>query len=269
MPRTVHLPGKLAGRRRQGTTSPPATVPACSPPVILPESATAMSFLTPGNLIFLHDTLNNYQFLVDSGASLSILPHMSTAAPSGPTLVGTNGKQIPAWGFKQCFVVFSGVTLQFEFLLAAVATALLGMDFLAHFDLSIVPNKQQVLHAAKGRTFTKASTSSFMSPWDAHTVAAVAELPPQVQQLLAEFPTLLRPGTDTPQPLHGVSHHIDTGSATPVFARPRRLDPEKHAVAEAEFLALEKAGIIHLGRPPYIWSPRKMVPGAPAATTAA
>jgi hypothetical protein len=29
-----------------------------------------------------------------------------------------------------------------------------------------------------------------------------------------------------------------------VFARPRRLDPDKHRIVEEEFLALEKAGII-------------------------
>ncbi len=49
----------------------------------------------------------------------------------------------------------------FDFLLAAVATPILGMDFLAKFELSIIPAKQQVLHAASGRTFTKASTISF------------------------------------------------------------------------------------------------------------
>jgi hypothetical protein len=67
---------------------------------------------------------------------------------------------------------------------------------------------------------------------------------PQVQKLLEEFPLLLRPSADPPKPLHGVVHHIDTGSAAPVFARPRRLEPEKYRIAEEEFLALEKAGII-------------------------
>jgi hypothetical protein len=57
-------------------------------------------------------------------------------------------------------------------------------------------------------------------------VAAVAALPPQVRELLKEFPTLLQPGVATPKPLHGVVHHIDTGSAAPVFARPRQLNPE-------------------------------------------
>ncbi len=98
---------------------------------------------------------------------------------------------------------------------------------------------------ASGRTFTKASTSPFISPWSPETAAAVAALPPQVQQLLKEFPSLLHPSAaPPPKPLHGVVHHIDTDSAAPVFARPRQVDPEKHRIAEEEFLALEKAGII-------------------------
>jgi hypothetical protein len=102
--------------------------------------------------------------MVDSGALLSILPHFSPALPTGPHLVGANGKQIPAWGFRPCTVCFSGQNFKFDFLLVAVATPLLGMDFLAKFDLSIIPSKEQVLPAASGCTFSKASTTSFISP---------------------------------------------------------------------------------------------------------
>jgi hypothetical protein len=151
-------------------------------------------------------------------------------------LVGANGKPIP--------------TFKFDFLLATVAMPLLGMDFLSKFGLSIVPDKQQVLNAATGRTFTKSNTASFNPPWDVHTAAAVAALPQQVQALLAEFPTLVRPSNDPPKPLHGVVHQIDTGSAAPMFARPRQLDPEKHRIAEAKFWALEKAGIICRSKSP-------------------
>jgi hypothetical protein len=95
---------------------------------------------------------------------------------------------------------------------------------------------------ASGCTFSKASTASFIKPWSSET--AFAALPHQVQQLLKEFPTLLRPSAATPKPLHGVVHHIDTGSAAPIFVHPQRLDPEKHRVALQELLALEKACII-------------------------
>jgi hypothetical protein len=183
-----------------------------------------MSFSLAKNFIFLLDSKNNFKFLVDLSASLSIIPHSSLAPSTGPHLVGANGKQIPAWGFRRHTVCFSSQTFEFDFLLAAVATPLLGMDFLAKFELSIFPSKQQVLHADSDRTLTKASTNSLISPWNPEIAAAVAALPPQVQQLLEEFKSLLRPNAAPPKPLplHGVVHRIDTGSAAPVFARPRR-----------------------------------------------
>jgi hypothetical protein len=59
--------------------------------------------------------------------------------------------------FSPLYHLFSGQNFEFDFLLVAVATTLLGMDFLAKFDLSIIPSKQQVLHAASGCTFSKAT----------------------------------------------------------------------------------------------------------------
>jgi len=137
-----------------------------------------MSTFPTKNLIFLKDSKNNFIFLVDSGASISILPHSSSAPPTGPHLVGANGKLVPAWGRRRQIVSFAGQDFEFDFFLAAVATPIIGMDFLAKFELSIIPAKQQVLHAASGCTLTKASTSSFVSPWSPE--AAVAALPPQV-----------------------------------------------------------------------------------------
>jgi hypothetical protein len=199
---------------------------------------------------------NNFKFLVNSGASISILPHSSSVPPTGSHLVGANGKPIHALGRRRHTVCFAGHNFEFDFFLAAVATPIIGMDFLAKFDLSTIPAKQQVLHAALDRTFTKASTSSFVSPWSPETAAAVAALPPQVQKLLEEFPSL---SAAPPNPLHGIVHHINTGSAAPVFARPRQLDPEKHRIAKEEFLTLENAGIIRRSNSPWA-SPLHLVP---------
>jgi hypothetical protein len=74
-----------------------------------------MSFLPAKNLIFLQDSQNDFKFLVESGASVSILPHSSSAPPIGPHLVGANGKQIPVWGFRHRNVCFSGQNFVFDF----------------------------------------------------------------------------------------------------------------------------------------------------------
>jgi hypothetical protein len=102
-----------------------------------------MSTFPTKNLIFLHDSQNNFKFLVNSGASISILPHSSSAPPTGPHLVGANGKLIPAWGCRCQTVCFAGLNFEFDFFLAAVATPIIGMDFLAKFELSNIPAKQQ------------------------------------------------------------------------------------------------------------------------------
>ncbi len=187
--------------------------------------------------------------------------------------MGANGNIVPVWGRRRQIVTFANQDFELDFFLAAVATPIIGMDFLTKFELSITPAKRQVLHAASGRTLTQASTSSFVSPWSPETAAAVAALPPQVQKLLKEFPSLLPPSAAPPKPLHGVVHHINTGSATTVFARPRRLDPEKHRIAEKNFSPWKKqvlfAAQTRPGRPRCTWSPRRTAPGAPAGTTTA
>jgi hypothetical protein len=51
-------------------------------------TATAMHFPTNAGFIFLTDELPNEKFLVDTGATLSIIPCSSNNNPSGPLLKG-------------------------------------------------------------------------------------------------------------------------------------------------------------------------------------
>ncbi len=68
--------------------------------------------------------------------------------------MGANGKIVPLWGRRRQTISFAGQDFEFNFFPAAVATPIIGMDFLAKFELSTIPAKQQVLHAASGRTLT-------------------------------------------------------------------------------------------------------------------
>jgi hypothetical protein len=93
-------------------------------------TATAMHFPVDACLIFLTDKLTNDRFLVDTGATLSIIPCSSNSNPSGPLLKGANGKQIPSGGFITETVQFQGKMFTSGFLQAAVAGPILGIDFL-------------------------------------------------------------------------------------------------------------------------------------------
>jgi hypothetical protein len=52
--------------------------------------------------------------------------------------------------------------------------------------------------------------------------------------LLQKFPSILCTEDVKPTPTHGVEHHIHTGSHPPVFAKSRRLDPEKLQIGKVQ-----------------------------------
>ena len=134
----------------------------------------------------------------------------------------------------------------FNFLLAAVDKNIIGNDFLAHFNLLVDPGHHQVLVAATlepiGGDF-----SSTCSPPSSSTPSLASSLllaDADVRILLSRFPSVLAAPDGMPgSAVKGVEHVIET-SGQPVFAKARRLDPDKLRAAKAEFIKLEKAGII-------------------------
>ncbi len=80
-------------------------------------------------LDFLTDELTNDRYLVDTGATLSIVPCNQNSSTSGPLLKGADGQPIPSWGFIKKTVQFQGKLFTSTFLQAAVAGPILGIDF--------------------------------------------------------------------------------------------------------------------------------------------
>ncbi len=89
----MHSPLFLVGKliRRQTSFSSPA-FPTHT-------TATAMHFPANTGLIFLTDELTNDRYLVDTGATLSIVPCNRNSSLSGPLIRGADGQPIPSWGF--------------------------------------------------------------------------------------------------------------------------------------------------------------------------
>jgi hypothetical protein len=106
-----------------------------------------MHFPANAGLIFLTDELTNDRFLVDTGATLSIIPCTSNSNPSGPLLKGADGQSIPSWGFTYKTVQFQGKLCTSSFLQAAVAGLILGIDFLRKFKVKVVPETSQAVFA--------------------------------------------------------------------------------------------------------------------------
>ena len=52
-------------------------------------------------LLYLVDTVSSKRYLVDSGSAYSIIPHRSTAAPTGPRLITAEGTRAPFSKFAE------------------------------------------------------------------------------------------------------------------------------------------------------------------------
>jgi hypothetical protein len=208
-----------------------------------------------GGLIFLQDSISKKQFLVDTGAAVSVFPHRSSAATSGPMLAGADGKPISAWGRVTKTLNFGLHTFIVSFILAAVSKPILGIDFLSAHRLLVDPFSRAVLFASSlepvGRAVA-AAPSKF--------AASISHIVPAVRSLISSFPSIVGDGKGTPRPRHGVRHFVET-TGRPVFAKSRRLDPDKLKIAEAEFRSLEAAGIVRRSNSPWS-SPLHMVPKA-------
>ena len=91
------------------------------------------------------DMSSSKRYLVDSGSAFSILPHKSSAEPTGPSLMTADGKPLHCWGRRTCSVRTCTREFSWTFLLAPVAFPILGADFLRNFSLLVdISNKRLV-----------------------------------------------------------------------------------------------------------------------------
>jgi len=217
--------------------------------------------LSGGQLIYLKDRRSGRNFLVDTGAARSLLPHWSSSPPSGPPLVGAGGRAIASWDTVPTTVQFGAHSFTFNFLKAAVTRPILGNDFLACHKLIVDPSRGCVAFArcltVIGGTSPSSSSASSSSSPASSIISSLQEVDPVIRQLLAEFPSTLTADLSQHVPLHGVEHVIET-TGPPVFAKARRLDAEKLRQAKAEFDKLEAAGIVRRSKSQWA-SPLHMV----------
>ena len=156
-----------------------------------------------GGLVFLKDSVSNQQFLVDTGAAVSVFPHKSSESSSGPPLVGADGKSIASWGKISKRLVFGPASFLCSFILAAVSKPILGVDFLAANRLLVDPFTRTVLSAA-----TLKPVGAAISAVVSRFASSISHIAPGIRSLLASFPAIVGDGSGTPRPLHGFQHSI-------------------------------------------------------------
>ena len=87
------------------------------------------------SLLFVRDTISGRNFLVDTGAAVSIYPASKADRNSnriGSRLQAANATSIRSYGTRIVPLNINSKVLHWEFIIANVAKPLLGADFLCH-----------------------------------------------------------------------------------------------------------------------------------------
>ena len=253
----------------QGGAPLPAVVPAARPiwPPLShntvrkrgsqPPVVAAAGNISNCNTLAVSDRRSGRSYLVDTGANVSVFPASFSdrkSRPNSASLVAANGSTIRTWGQHSVPLHLGrGRLFTQEFHIADVARPILGTDFFRQNNLAIDLAGQRLIDLTHNSTVLALPDAS---------LPLIAGLSPtatnQFSAILAEFPNLMVPRFNPDVNKHGVEHHILT-TGHPVFSKARRLDPEKLAVAEAEFPTMEDLGIIRLSKFPWA-SPLHVAP---------
>ena len=202
-------------------------------------------------------------FLVDTGATVSILPYKPEyyplLKPTVVSLTNASGHNVKCHGEMNVNLKIPCIrrTFHFTFVIADVTGPILGLDFLAHNGLSI---------DCKNRLLTDSSTNlsiplkSSNKPFSVYTVNQI-DVDHRAQELLTKYPVITSPlqiSYDNPVKCP-VSHNIDTLKNRPIHCKSRPLSGVKLKAARDEFQFLLEAGRIRRSNSPWA-SPLHLVP---------
>lgn len=168
--------------------------------------------------LFVKDKLSNRDFLIDTGADVSVIPpsfKTSKTSDCGIKIFAANGSSIRTFGQKIMHIDF-GLRRNFSwtFIIADVTKPIIGSDFLKHFHL--LPDlKRKALIDGK----TDLQVSAKVSKYPSLGITTLVKDDSVYNKLLMKYPDVYQastlPGIKTE---HGIYHHIET-SGPPVYAK--------------------------------------------------
>jgi hypothetical protein len=113
-----------------------------------------LNAVAAGMLVHVQCQLTGRRYLVDTGATFSLIPHKSSEPQARhPRLIGPGGQPIRCWGEERLQLQFSGRLFMWTFIKAEVTFPILGVDFLRANRLSVSVATNQLTDDSTGDTF--------------------------------------------------------------------------------------------------------------------
>ena len=196
--------------------------------------------------LFLRDKKSNRNFLIDTGAAVSVLPPTPGQIPTNYHLYAANGTKIQTYGYTN-LTVDLGLhrPLQWRFIIADVDKPIIGADFLASHKLLVDLHRHRIIDHT-----TSMSVNGSISKIPTPIIASLPLGDSKFHKLLHKYSANTKTQSE---PSHSITHDIET-TGRPCSARARRLAPDKYNAAKAEFQRMCKQGICRpqkpLGKPP-------------------
>lgn len=199
--------------------------------------------------LFVTDRSSGKQFLVDTGADVSVIPKMPGAERNKSNFVlhAANGTPITTYGQKLLQLDF-GLRRAFRwpFVIAEVSKPILGTDFLSHFNLLVDSRRKKLIDGN-----TRLNVSGYFGNISILQVPHL-KTDTRYNDLLNEYPEITRSSITPQHRRHGVEHAIITkGQSRPklVVSPPKNLrqrDSSSNTCSNKEYVALLKVvGRVH------------------------
>ncbi|KRX57493.1 Retrovirus-related Pol polyprotein from transposon [Trichinella sp. T9] len=210
-------------------------------------------------LFFVQERRYGMRFLVDTGSEVSVVPYNTTLrsqlhAAHIPQLIAANGTRIDIVGSRELTVDLGFTrTMRWKFVVARIAQPILGADILRHFNL-LVDLKHQRLVDMTSWTFSNGLVKTSNTKY----VSCLRHGSDYNLKIKKKYPSLTSCFRTSKSTTHSIQHHILT-HGPPVFARPRRLPPDRLELARKEFDIQLDLGIIRPSSSSWA-SPLHMVP---------
>ena len=203
---------------------------------------SSLSQLSPSKLLYVAEKHNKCNYLIDTGAAVSVLPKSCANRTSDAAclpLVAANKTTINTYGNCRR-VVDAGLKRDYTwtFIVEDVKQPIIGANFLIHHSLLVDLKSRCLRDMRTGLAIT--ATLSSIKPLSLNRVNTVQN---DYTKLLGQFPELTRPTTRGEPVKHGITHKIVT-ERHPVFVRPRHLATDKLVTAKREFDDMIKLGVI-------------------------